>query len=83
MPCRAQSCLSAPQASPAACPASALEPLCTAMTDLEHIPPLPPDTTYLYARFNRIGAIRAGDFMGLSMLEQGKGQALGQLCKDG
>ncbi|NWI93873.1 OPT protein, partial [Pitta sordida] len=30
--------------------------------DLEHIPPLPPDTTYLYARFNRIGAVRAGDF---------------------
>ncbi|NWV65749.1 OPT protein, partial [Malurus elegans] len=33
--------------------------------DLEHIPALPPDTAYLYARFNRIGAIRAGDFSGL------------------
>ncbi|XP_042689701.1 opticin [Centrocercus urophasianus] len=39
-------------------------------TDLEHIPPLPPDTTYLYARFNRIGAIRAGDFMGLKKLKR-------------
>ena len=44
--------------------------------DLEHIPLLPPETTYLYARFNRIGAIRAGDFTGLSTLRQGKGQAL-------
>ncbi|NXC41199.1 OPT protein, partial [Penelope pileata] len=39
-------------------------------TDLEHIPPLPPDTTYLYARFNRIGVIRAGDFMGLKKLKR-------------
>lgn len=44
--------------------------------DLEHIPPLPPETTYLYARFNRIGAIRASDFTGLSMSGQGNGQAL-------
>lgn len=44
--------------------------------DLEHIPPLPPETTYLYARFNRIGTIRASDFTGLSTLGRGKGQAL-------
>ncbi|XP_075030080.1 opticin [Calonectris borealis] len=31
--------------------------------DLEHIPPLPPETTYLYARFNRIGAIQASDLV--------------------
>ncbi|NWT15568.1 OPT protein, partial [Vireo altiloquus] len=36
---------------------------------LEHIPALPPDTTYLYARFNRIGAVRAGDFSGLEKLK--------------
>ncbi|XP_033375746.1 opticin [Parus major] len=33
--------------------------------DLEQIPALPPDTAYLYARFNRIAAIRARDFSGL------------------
>ncbi|NXD77678.1 OPT protein, partial [Halcyon senegalensis] len=38
--------------------------------DLEHIPLLPPETTYLYARFNRIGAVRAGDFMGLKKLKR-------------
>ncbi|NWI58106.1 OPT protein, partial [Calyptomena viridis] len=38
--------------------------------DLEHIPRLPPDTTYLYARFNRIGAVRAGDFTGLKKLKR-------------
>ncbi|XP_061219154.1 opticin [Neopsephotus bourkii] len=38
--------------------------------DLEHIPLLPPDTTYLYARFNRIGAIRASDFTGLKNLKR-------------
>ncbi|NXK51030.1 OPT protein, partial [Chauna torquata] len=38
--------------------------------DLEHIPLLPPETTYLYARFNRIGAIRAGDFAGLEKLKR-------------
>ncbi|XP_010184870.1 PREDICTED: opticin [Mesitornis unicolor] len=38
--------------------------------DLEHIPLLPPETTYLYARFNRIGAIQAGDFMGLKKLKR-------------
>ncbi|XP_005431047.1 opticin [Geospiza fortis] len=32
---------------------------------LEQIPALPPDTAYLYARFNRIGAVRASDFPGL------------------
>ncbi|NXB77739.1 OPT protein, partial [Donacobius atricapilla] len=36
---------------------------------LEQIPVLPPDTVYLYARFNRIGAIRAGDFTGLEKLK--------------
>ena len=35
--------------------------------DLENIPPLPQTTAYLYARFNRISHIRAGDFKGLSM----------------
>ncbi|NXS70877.1 OPT protein, partial [Pandion haliaetus] len=39
-------------------------------TDLEHIPPLPPETTYLYARFNRIGTIRASDFTGLKKLKR-------------
>ncbi|NWV35515.1 OPT protein, partial [Grantiella picta] len=38
-------------------------------TDLDHIPALPPDTTYLYARFNRIGAVRASDFTGLEKLK--------------
>ncbi|NXG43513.1 OPT protein, partial [Psilopogon haemacephalus] len=38
--------------------------------DLEHIPVLPPETTYLYARFNRIGTIRASDFMGLKQLKR-------------
>ncbi|NXU82454.1 OPT protein, partial [Xiphorhynchus elegans] len=38
--------------------------------DLEHIPHLPPETTYLYARFNRIGAVRAGDFTGLEKLKR-------------
>ncbi|XP_062450789.1 opticin [Rhea pennata] len=36
---------------------------------LERIPPLPPQTAYLYARFNRIGQIRAGDFAGLKKLK--------------
>ncbi|NXS96186.1 OPT protein, partial [Jacana jacana] len=38
--------------------------------NLEHIPPLPPETTYLYARFNRIGTIRTRDFMGLKKLKR-------------
>ncbi|NWU56938.1 OPT protein, partial [Dromas ardeola] len=38
--------------------------------NLEHIPPLPPQTTYLYARFNRIGTIRASDFTGLKKLKR-------------
>ncbi|NXY88727.1 OPT protein, partial [Alcedo cyanopectus] len=38
--------------------------------DLEHIPLLPPETTYLYARFNRIGTVRAGDFTGLKKLKR-------------
>ncbi|NXQ55399.1 OPT protein, partial [Anthoscopus minutus] len=37
--------------------------------DLEQIPVLPPDTAYLYARFNRIRAIRASDFTGLEKLK--------------
>ncbi|NXC55745.1 OPT protein, partial [Aleadryas rufinucha] len=37
---------------------------------LERIPALPPDTAYLYARFNRIGAVRAGDFRGLEKLRR-------------
>uniref|UniRef100_A0A8B9TNN4 Opticin n=1 Tax=Anas platyrhynchos TaxID=8839 RepID=A0A8B9TNN4_ANAPL len=40
--------------------------------DLERIPLLPPDTTYLYARFNRISAIRAGDFTGLTIPSPGR-----------
>uniref|UniRef100_A0A8C2YQZ0 Opticin n=1 Tax=Chinchilla lanigera TaxID=34839 RepID=A0A8C2YQZ0_CHILA len=39
-------------------------------TDLENIPPLPRMTTYLYARFNRISHIRAGDFKGLTKLKR-------------
>uniref|UniRef100_G3WYM8 Opticin n=1 Tax=Sarcophilus harrisii TaxID=9305 RepID=G3WYM8_SARHA len=35
--------------------------------DLDHIPPLPQETTYLYARFNHITHIQSGDFKGLSM----------------
>ncbi|NXI70191.1 OPT protein, partial [Anseranas semipalmata] len=38
--------------------------------DLEHIPLLPPDTAYLYARFNRISAIRTSDFTGLKKLKR-------------
>ncbi|XP_039941646.1 opticin [Hirundo rustica] len=37
---------------------------------LEQIPALPPDTAYLYARFNRIGAVRAADFTGLEKLKR-------------
>ncbi|XP_057584296.1 opticin [Hippopotamus amphibius kiboko] len=39
-------------------------------TDLEDIPPLPRTTAYLYARFNRISHIRAGDFKGLTKLKR-------------
>ncbi|EHB03723.1 Opticin [Heterocephalus glaber] len=39
-------------------------------TDLANIPPLPPMTTYLYARFNHISHIRAGDFTGLTKLKR-------------
>ncbi|NXH49931.1 OPT protein, partial [Dicaeum eximium] len=35
---------------------------------LEQVPALPPHTAYLYARFNRIGAVRARDFAGLEKL---------------
>nr|XP_019774279.1 opticin [Tursiops truncatus] len=38
--------------------------------DLENIPPLPQTTAYLYARFNRIRHIRAGDFKGLTKLKR-------------
>lgn len=40
--------------------------------DLKNIPPLPQMTTYLYARFNHISHIQAGDFKGLSELYFGK-----------
>ncbi|XP_032936258.1 opticin [Catharus ustulatus] len=36
---------------------------------LERIPALPPHTQYLYARFNRIGAVRDRDFAGLEQLK--------------
>ncbi|XP_008589960.1 PREDICTED: opticin [Galeopterus variegatus] len=39
-------------------------------TDLESIPPLPRTTTYLYARFNHISRVRAGDFKGLTKLKR-------------
>ncbi|NXU59182.1 OPT protein, partial [Turnix velox] len=39
-------------------------------TNLENIPQLPPETTYLYARFNRISVIRASDFRGLKKLKR-------------
>ncbi|XP_057625553.1 opticin [Chionomys nivalis] len=38
--------------------------------DLKTIPPLPQMTTYLYARFNHISHIRAGDFKGLTKLKR-------------
>ncbi|NXS61194.1 OPT protein, partial [Brachypteracias leptosomus] len=38
--------------------------------NLEHIPLLPPETTYLYARFNRISSVRASDFRGLEKLKR-------------
>ncbi|NWV47096.1 OPT protein, partial [Daphoenositta chrysoptera] len=38
--------------------------------ELERVPALPPDTAYLYARFNRIAAVRAGDFRGLEKLKR-------------
>ncbi|XP_037680938.1 opticin [Choloepus didactylus] len=38
--------------------------------NLENIPPLPQTTTYLYARFNRISRVRAGDFQGLTKLKK-------------
>ncbi|KAM9000816.1 opticin [Sarcophilus harrisii] len=37
--------------------------------DLDHIPPLPQETTYLYARFNHITHIQSGDFKGLRKLK--------------
>ncbi|XP_062975299.1 opticin [Elgaria multicarinata webbii] len=39
-------------------------------TDLEHIPPLPLETAYFYARFNRISRIQANDFIGLAKLKR-------------
>ncbi|XP_015262807.1 PREDICTED: opticin [Gekko japonicus] len=39
-------------------------------TDLEHIPPLPLETVYFYARFNRIHRIQASDFTGLTKLKR-------------
>ncbi|XP_074078518.1 opticin [Macrotis lagotis] len=37
---------------------------------LEHIPPLPQETTYLYARFNQISRIQSADFKGLKKLKR-------------
>ncbi|KAM8795932.1 opticin [Eudromia elegans] len=37
---------------------------------LERVPPLPPHTAYLYARFNRIAHLRAEDFAGLTQLKR-------------
>ncbi|NXR75389.1 OPT protein, partial [Pycnonotus jocosus] len=37
---------------------------------LERLPALPPHTAYLYARFNRIRALRRGDFAGLEKLKR-------------
>ncbi|XP_028590015.2 opticin [Podarcis muralis] len=39
-------------------------------SDLEHIPPLPLETTYFYARFNHISKIQASDFTGLAKLKR-------------
>ncbi|XP_063811344.1 opticin [Pseudophryne corroboree] len=38
--------------------------------DLTSIPPLPKETTYLYARFNKISRIQSKDFAGLSKLKR-------------
>ncbi|XP_042538226.1 opticin [Dipodomys spectabilis] len=38
--------------------------------DLEDLPPLPRTTVYLYARFNHITRVRAGDFKGLTKLKR-------------
>ncbi|CAH7204053.1 Optc [Phodopus roborovskii] len=38
--------------------------------DLENVPPLPQMTTYLYAHFNHISHIQAGDFKGLTKLKR-------------
>ncbi|NXD31569.1 OPT protein, partial [Spelaeornis formosus] len=39
-------------------------------SELEKVPVLSPDTAYLYARFNRIGTVGAGDFAGLEQLKR-------------
>uniref|UniRef100_UPI00398E3CE3 epiphycan-like n=1 Tax=Pristiophorus japonicus TaxID=55135 RepID=UPI00398E3CE3 len=39
-------------------------------TDIESIPPLPKDTTYFYARFNKLTNIKKGDFSGLNHLKR-------------
>nr|XP_015198136.1 PREDICTED: epiphycan-like isoform X1 [Lepisosteus oculatus] len=39
-------------------------------SDIEHVPPLPKETTYFYARFNRIQTIRATDFLNLKKLKR-------------
>ncbi|XP_048213371.1 opticin [Perognathus longimembris pacificus] len=38
--------------------------------DLDHLPPLPRTTAYLYARFNRITHVGAGAFQGLTKLKR-------------
>ncbi|KAM6980676.1 opticin [Aplochiton taeniatus] len=39
-------------------------------TDLEHIPPLPKDTTHFYGRFNRIRYVKDTDFINLNKLKR-------------
>ncbi|KAL6464535.1 hypothetical protein MHYP_G00268520 [Metynnis hypsauchen] len=38
--------------------------------DLTEIPPLPKDTTYFYARFNKITQVKAKDFLNLNQLKR-------------
>ncbi|XP_078469122.1 LOW QUALITY PROTEIN: epiphycan-like [Lampetra planeri] len=38
--------------------------------DLDAIPSLPRDTSYFYARYNRIGTVRLADFQGLTRLKR-------------
>ncbi|KAL2090885.1 hypothetical protein ACEWY4_013148 [Coilia grayii] len=38
--------------------------------DLDHIPPLPKDTTHFYARFNKIQRVQTRDFVNLNQLKR-------------
>ncbi|XP_033911262.2 epiphycan-like [Acipenser ruthenus] len=38
--------------------------------DLEYVPPLPKDTTYFYARFNKIKRVGGNDFLNLNKLKR-------------